>query len=347
MQTDTAESTVIAEPPPGLKLAETGDETTGQDGAAEAETPAESGATEATPTEDPRAVDPFCETAPKPTPTQREADILRMEEEMFDQLRHWEEVDAEWTEAHREAADLKKRAEKEQAKLNRMVRDLERAKRGDYTPSLPFDTAPSEDAPAPEVADESWRETSLEALGLTGKLAETLTEAGLSTLGKIADYTQSGKLLIDIAGIGPGKSDKIEEACAAYWANNPRPSTAEPAATTEAEPAVEPDTEPEEFKPTIRKSRKVTASLTVWRDDGRWFYSLDVKTKTAGKSITQEPPTESRDATALAATNDLVQFLRANSEEAAAQDVEAWMEGVFMPQDVEAEPTKTIADHAV
>jgi hypothetical protein len=72
------------------------------------------------------------------------------------------------------------------------------------------------------IEDNAWKSVPLSELGLTGKLAESLTEAGLTTMGAIAEYTGSEKRLTDIAGIGPGKAEKVEQACEAYWVKNPR-----------------------------------------------------------------------------------------------------------------------------
>lgn len=119
-----------------------------------------------------------------------------------------------------------------------------RMERGEF--SLPFTGAAAGDAPAtstgstdtlpgqkelpltngryvaPEIeqklaASEPWRAVTLAELGIDGKLAESLTEAGMTTLGAIADYSKSDKLLTDLDGIGPAKSEKIEQACEAYW----------------------------------------------------------------------------------------------------------------------------------
>jgi len=187
--------------------------------------------------------------------------------------------------AHASASALKKRMEKQQEHLNKLIGEKKAAKRGGYTPRLPFgktDDSPAEEpTAAAEVADEAWKQVGLDSLGITGKLAETLTEAGLSTLGKIADYTASGKQLTDIDGVGPAKAEKIEEACTEYWAANPRSSLAvaeaEPTAAEavpEAEPVAEPDTEVEEITPTVRKSRKVTVVILVARLSGAWRASF-------------------------------------------------------------------------
>lgn len=170
--------------------------------------------------------------------TPRQEAVAEINSRLFAQRKILIGVEGEWILKHHEAGILKKRLEKEQGTLNRLVDELDAATNGAFTPSLPFgDSESSADAKA--TSDESWRQTELSDLGITGKLAESLQEAGLSTLGAIADWSEAGKLLTDIAGIGPGKAEKIDEACAEYWRTNPRttgsPSEPENVATDAAE----------------------------------------------------------------------------------------------------------------
>lgn len=74
------------------------------------------------------------------------------------------------------------------------------------------------EATTTDQPDDAWRAVTLAELSIKGKLAESLTDAGLTTLGALADYTAADKRLTDIAGIGAGKAAKIEEATLAYWA---------------------------------------------------------------------------------------------------------------------------------
>jgi hypothetical protein len=71
-----------------------------------------------------------------------------------------------------------------------------------------------------------WRDVPITKL-FDGGLLKSLTEAGLTTLGKLSDYTASEKRLTDIPGVGPGKASKIEDVTLAYWRDNPQ--HAEPA----------------------------------------------------------------------------------------------------------------------
>lgn len=86
----------------------------------------------------------------------------------------------------------------------------------DEKPAEPtlFDGAPD---------NEAWRVVTLAELQIEGAIAEKLTEAGLTTLGAIADHTGADKKLIDVPGIGPASAEKIEAAMDAYWAANPPP----------------------------------------------------------------------------------------------------------------------------
>lgn len=141
---------------------------------------------------------------------------------------------------------LLKFAKKELSVMVEELRDLKsRFERGDY--GLCFDPAKSAGDPAAGDAgdaggskaplpgqktlplygdgeDESWRSAPISDLGLTGKLPESLEDAGIRTIGDLADYTAAGKLLTDISGIGRGKAEKIEKACEEFWERHGRKS---------------------------------------------------------------------------------------------------------------------------
>ena len=91
---------------------------------------------------------------------------------------------------------------------------------------------------APEPAEpEEWRSVTLAELtkhGLSRPIAAKLEEAGLATLGAIADWSKSGKLFTDIAGIGNAGAEKIDDAMAAFWASPDAPKPAAVAADEEA-----------------------------------------------------------------------------------------------------------------
>jgi len=69
-----------------------------------------------------------------------------------------------------------------------------------------------------------WRDQSIDVLQEFGAMPSLLTylgKASLDTIGALADFTKSGKALIDIEGIGPKMADRLEKALAAYWKANP------------------------------------------------------------------------------------------------------------------------------
>jgi hypothetical protein len=87
------------------------------------------------------------------------------------------------------------------------------------------------------TSDESWRGVPIDdlcRLGLADGTAAKLVEGGVDTIGALADWTAGGKLLIDIAGVGKGKAEKIDDAMDLFWTErNGRqvPSAATSAAT--------------------------------------------------------------------------------------------------------------------
>lgn len=110
--------------------------------------------------------------------------------------------------AHKEA---KQAYESAVSKLRGAIRDANSGQQ-----ALPFPTDEPSAAPV-----EDWRATTLADLEITGKLAESLVEAGLTTLGAIADYTAADKRLTDIDGVGPAKAEKIEAACEDWFKRHP------------------------------------------------------------------------------------------------------------------------------
>ena len=78
----------------------------------------------------------------------------------------------------------------------------------DATPSIPSD----------QSSDESVKlSTPIIELGFPKGIESALLDAGLSTVGEIATYTEQGSDLTDIKGIGEGKAEKIRNAMAALW----------------------------------------------------------------------------------------------------------------------------------
>lgn len=91
---------------------------------------------------------------------------------------------------------------------------------------------------APAKSDEAWREVSVEVLaeehGLPKRTVDALIDAGLTTIGKVADYTNKGKLLIDLKGISDAGAEKIFDAMTEFWAAN-LVESAQPEADDESE----------------------------------------------------------------------------------------------------------------
>lgn len=179
-------------------------------------------------------------------------------EDCCEQLKVQYQLLGEALAAHQAAAAKAKAAketvEEHQQGLNQLVRELVALKSGQYQPSL-FDGAattsaatdstaietvkhaprsgsrPTATATTSTASDDEWRSVGIAALNMPGKTPQTLIDAGISTLGELADYTNAGKLLTDLKGIGEGKAEKILDALAGYWE---RPAAAD------AEPASEP-----------------------------------------------------------------------------------------------------------
>lgn len=115
------------------------------------------------------------------------------------------------------ASSAKKLLEAATEQLNWYIRKKER----EHEEQGKQEAMPLFDKPAPPP--ESWRETpiaDLSAFGLSSAIVGKLTDQGVGTIGALADWTNTGKLLTDLDGIGPGKAAQIEEALTAYWAKH-------------------------------------------------------------------------------------------------------------------------------
>lgn len=69
----------------------------------------------------------------------------------------------------------------------------------------------------PEKEDESWREVFIGSIGLPDAVAEKLIQADLNSIGKLSDWSNSGKMLTDIPGIGTQTAEKINDCLTAFW----------------------------------------------------------------------------------------------------------------------------------
>lgn len=69
-----------------------------------------------------------------------------------------------------------------------------------------------------ETDDDSWKPTPIIELdGLAEPIKNKLLDAGISTVGELADFTATGNLLTDVKGIGAAKAEKIEAALEKFW----------------------------------------------------------------------------------------------------------------------------------
>lgn len=70
--------------------------------------------------------------------------------------------------------------------------------------------------------NDAWRAVSVTELGVSEGILGAMEEAGLTTLGKLADAMDGDQWWRSIAGIGEGKATQIEDAFSEFWANNPQ-----------------------------------------------------------------------------------------------------------------------------
>lgn len=68
---------------------------------------------------------------------------------------------------------------------------------------------------------EAWRGAPIGELELPLKLCNALADAGLGTLGALADYTAAEKRLTDIKGVGQAAAEKIEKKLDQWWEKYP------------------------------------------------------------------------------------------------------------------------------
>lgn len=111
--------------------------------------------------------------------------------------RDYDEAEQQYECAKAEATSLKKVAEKKARALFRFIRHL--------------------NAPAPLF--EMWRQTPVNELQLSDGIIMLLEEAGLDTIGKLADWTAKDKRLTDIPHIGEAKAEAIEKALDIFWSS--------------------------------------------------------------------------------------------------------------------------------
>lgn len=72
-------------------------------------------------------------------------------------------------------------------------------------------------ATGPPPEDNSWRSVFLADLDIPTGIHSKLVDAGISTLGQLADFTTTGAPLTQVKGIGPAAVATMEAATTAYW----------------------------------------------------------------------------------------------------------------------------------
>jgi predicted flap endonuclease-1-like 5' DNA nuclease len=129
----------------------------------------------------------------------------------------------------KEAKAAKNRLENAQRDLNKFIADLSADRplfdRPKPTAAEAADHAnadtPAGPTPPPQADADAWRRETIASLGNFGlhpKIIEKINEAGILTIGALAEWTAAGNRLIDIDGIGDGKAAKIDDALEKFWA---------------------------------------------------------------------------------------------------------------------------------
>jgi hypothetical protein len=106
--------------------------------------------------------------------------------------------------------------------------------------------------------------------GLPQSLVVRLGEASLTTIGLLADFTNAGKRLTDLDGVGEAKAEKIEQALERFWSEwkAPEPeSEPEPAAESEGA-VIDPD-----FDVVDNEESQPIADLTTAGEPGGFWRS--------------------------------------------------------------------------
>lgn len=109
--------------------------------------------------------------------------------------REYDEASYKWEVAKNDATAMKKIVESKQRALHDYVRKLR----------------------APLPLFDVWRTTPVDQLGLSDGIVMLLQEAGINTVGLIADWTDKGKNLTDIPHIGEQKAEAIRQALDRFW----------------------------------------------------------------------------------------------------------------------------------
>jgi len=154
-----------------------------------------------------------CEAAQEPVgaaalytlPDGPEADYIRRIQAARAALRR---AETEYEAAKEEARSAKKAWEEAVRHLTEVI---------DTGPQrLPLFDGPEQEPPA-QQADDDWKNVPITTLNLPDGITKALHEAGLNTIGQIAEFTADGNPLTAIPKIGPAKAQKIEAALEKFW----------------------------------------------------------------------------------------------------------------------------------
>lgn len=177
------------------------------------------------------AEEPPATTRAEPTTTQEPPATSTFEHDLLVQIRDQESrvSTAEYSlnRAKEEVKECREAFDGEVATMRRLIR--QREEKHPLFDSQPVAVAAvvkvdeSEQTATPATAqprnpdDNTWRETPIENLSIPETLVGKLMQAGIEDIGGLADWSSSGKRLIDIAGVGAAKATKIEEAMDEFW----------------------------------------------------------------------------------------------------------------------------------
>lgn len=138
----------------------------------------------------------------------------KLEAAHYDEIMHQERairsIEFELEFAKENYAEHKARLKAAQSELRNLIHEGPDAQR--RLPGLDHDPIVRETGPA-------WKRVPLDRIIGSGDLLKMLANAGITTVGEMADYSNSGKKLVSIKGIGEVGEAKIIEAMQTYWAD--------------------------------------------------------------------------------------------------------------------------------
>lgn len=176
--------------------------------------------------------------ASDPCPEEKENPVNAAARQSLDRIclrqRECRKLELEWVQINESAKAAKKQWEASVEKLSRIIEsEGEPTLFNQHVADAVHDgeIIDADFMTEPATEDDSWKAVPLTDLGIT-TLAAKLAEAGISTVGELAAYTEpnaSGyaKRLSDIKGIGGKKCELVEEALTKFWST--RKSVFEPA----------------------------------------------------------------------------------------------------------------------